>query len=591
MSASDRSSNNLPPSSPFFLGEDPYRQSERHNPHSMTTTPANSRPSTSGGSMSNPFSPPPSVRNSDVQLDSSSSGNSSPQPRHVHSGSSGHRPKASSVSIASEPFPRQNVTIVDRTDPTRGASYYGHGYRPSRASSGARLRESFAAPPSRPVTAYSTAPSVATTNAKGKRLKSTLLEDPSTLQKPWLEKKDPYGRLAYLLTYAIASLGIIASVARCYFGYKSVPMIKGNLCMVLDEEFDTDTDTVFGSGSNWFREVELGGYGNGEFEMTTSSTNNSYVANGYLYITPTLTSDTIGMDSIFDGYTYNLTDCTYNVTNPESVPGGTNTTTFDLNAYYQACGAVSNNTAGTVIPPVQSARISTKYSASIRYGRVEVRAKLPRGDWLWPAIWMLPVNNTYGPWPMSGEIDIMESRGNGRDYPDQGIDYARGSLNWGPLPFLNAVSKTFGWWTQRRTDYGEAFHTYALEWTSDFLRIYVDNRLQFMLQLSFSEPFFSRGDFPPVVENGTTPIVLENPWVNGTNATPFDQPFYLILSLAVGGTNGWFPDNAGNKPWLDGSNTAMKDFALAQNTWESTWGSDGESKSLMIDYVKMWQLC
>lgn len=113
--------------------------------------------------------------------------------------------------------------------------------------------------------------------------------------------------------------------------------------------------------------------------MTTSSTNNSYVSNGYLYITPTLTSDTIGMDSIFDGYTYNLTDCTYNVTNPESVPGGTNTTTFDLNAYYQACGAVSNNTAGTVIPPVQSARISTKYSASIRYGRVEVRAKLPRG--------------------------------------------------------------------------------------------------------------------------------------------------------------------------------------------------------------------
>ena len=56
-----------------------------------------------------------------------------------------------------------------------------------------------------------------------------------------------------------------------------------------------------------------------------------------------------------------------------------------------------------------------------------------------------------------------------------------------------------------------------------YRRIYVDNRLQFMLQLSFSEPFFSRGDFPPVVENGTTPIVLENPWVNGTNATPFDQ--------------------------------------------------------------------
>jgi hypothetical protein len=52
---------------------------------------------------------------------------------------------------------------------------------------------------------------------------------------------------------------------------------------------------------------------------------------------------------------------------------------------------------------------------------------------------------------------------------NRGIDYVRGSLNWGPLSFLNAVYKTFGWWTQRRTDYGEGFHTYALEWTSDFL--------------------------------------------------------------------------------------------------------------------------
>ena len=48
-----------------------------------------------------------------------------------------------------------------------------------------------------------------------------------------------------------------------------------------------------------------------------------------------------------------------------------------------------------------------------------------------------------------------------------------------------------------------------------------------MLELPFNEPFFTRGDFPPVVENGSTPIVLQNPWVNGTNATPFDQRGYL----------------------------------------------------------------
>lgn len=54
-------------------------------------------------------------------------------------------------------------------------------------------------------------------------------------------------------------------------------------------------------------------------------------------------------------------------------------------------------------------------------------------------------------------------------------------------------------------------------------RIYVDTRLHYMLELSFNEPFFTRGNFPSVVQNGTEPIVLQNPWINGTNATPFDQ--------------------------------------------------------------------
>lgn len=113
--------------------------------------------------------------------------------------------------------------------------------------------------------------------------------------------------------------------------------------------------------------------------MTTSSTNNSYTSNGYLYITPTLTSNMIGADAVLNGYTYNLTDCTYNSTNPMTNPGSSNTTSFDATAYYQACGAVSNSTTGAIINPIQSARITTRNKASIRYGRVEVRAKVPRG--------------------------------------------------------------------------------------------------------------------------------------------------------------------------------------------------------------------
>jgi hypothetical protein len=61
-------------------------------------------------------------------------------------------------------------------------------------------------------------------------------------------------------------------------------------------------------------------------------------------------------------------------------------------AYLAACSGVSNATLGKILPPV----MSTRRSASIKFGRVEIPAKLPPGDWLWPALWMLPVDDAYG---------------------------------------------------------------------------------------------------------------------------------------------------------------------------------------------------
>ncbi|EIM84966.1 glycoside hydrolase family 16 protein [Stereum hirsutum FP-91666 SS1] len=432
------------------------------------------------------------------------------------------------------------------------------------------IRESFAAPPLRPSVKHSKTFSSAPTSIRVKeavrpRHRSTMLTGP--IDKPWLTRKDTVGRVAYFITIGIIFLGVVASALRCWSDWRGVKTI-GNLCLVLEDQFESsDLDTT----SVWQREGDMGGFGNGEFEMATASTNNSFIKNNNLYILPTLTSDVIGRDAIFDGYTYNLTGCT--------------------NTNLTACGAVSNQTTGTVINPVMSARISTKGKKSIRYGRVEVRAKIPTGDWMWPAIWMLPENDTYGPWPMSGEIDIMEARGNGPSYPAQGTNYVRGSLNWGPVTWLNAVSKTFGWWTVRRASFDQGFHTYALEWTDKFLRIYVDNRLQHMLELSFNIPFFQRGDFPASVTNASSEIILQNPWANSGNSAPFDQPFYLILDVAIGGTNGWFPDAAGNKPWLNGELDAMRKFALTQDDWSSTWPTDEDQRAMVVDYVKMWQLC
>lgn len=276
--------------------------------------------------------------------------------------------------------------------------------------------------------------------------------------------------------------------------------------------------------------------------MTTSSSNNSYIEDGILYIVPTLTSENIGNSSVFNGYTYNLTGCT--------------------DANLTACSAISNLTTKTIINPVQSARISTLVNgstSSIQYGRVEVRARMPKGDWLWPAIWMLPVNNSYGKWPMSGEIDIVESRGNNASYPRQGINYVRSSLNWGPNDFINSVWKTYGWYTERRKNFNDDFHTYTLEWTDEFMRIYIDTRLHLMLDLNFEKKsFFERGDYPDSAYNGTQEVPISNPWLGRGNSAPFDQSFYLIMNVAVGGTNGWFPDGAGGKPWLDGSLSAYK---------------------------------
>ena len=204
-----------------------------------------------------------------------------------------------------------------------------------------------------------------------KRPASTMLS--GELTKPWLGKKDKAARISYFLTYSMLLLGFVASGLRCYFAWTRVPLL-GQLCLVMEDDFDSnELDT-----SVWMREADMGGFGwvlrvllhplannnnnddrNGEFEMTTTSTNNSFIRNGELYILPTLTSDVIGQNAIFDGHTFNLTGCT--------------------NTNLTACGAVSNITSGAVINPAMSARISTKGKRSIQYGRVEVRAKLPRG--------------------------------------------------------------------------------------------------------------------------------------------------------------------------------------------------------------------
>jgi beta-glucanase (GH16 family) len=102
---------------------------------------------------------------------------------------------------------------------------------------------------------------------------------------------------------------------------------------------------------------------------------------------------------------------------------------------------------------------------------------MPKSDRLWPAIWMMPEDDVYGNWPMSGEIDIAESRGNSPANYSDGRNSIISALHWGPSPETDAFWRTSGKHNLRRTDYSEAFHTYGLEWTKDYLFMYIDNQL------------------------------------------------------------------------------------------------------------------
>ncbi|KAI8958318.1 glycoside hydrolase family 16 protein [Daldinia sp. FL1419] len=392
----------------------------------------------------------------------------------------------------------------------------------------------------------------------GDYFRSRRIKNKDDIKKPWLDEKEPREKWTTILPVSGFLIGLGISAFLVWDGLQSVA--KHNYCVVLEDNFTTFNDSV------WTKEVQVGGFGNGEFEQTTGGDENVYIHGGHLFIKPTLQdANLINNDSII-----NLLEdgtCTSKV--PRDCIAATNTT-------------VGNS---SLVPPVKSGRINTKKGATIKYGRIEVTAKLPKGDWLWPAIWMMPVNDTYGPWPASGEIDIMESRGNNWTYAQGGNDIVSSALHWGPDYGHD------GWWKTNvkrkasHTTYSSGFNTFGVEWSQKYLFTYVNSRLLQVLYTNFNEPLWQRGNFPEATNNGTR---LVDSWSRtGRLNTPFDQRFYLILNVAVGGTNGWFEDSRSGKPWIDRNPNTKKDFWNAQDRWLPTW----TDPAMEISKVVMLQQC
>lgn len=270
------------------------------------------------------------------------------------------------------------------------------------------------------------------------------------------------------------------------------------------------------------------------------------------------TCPTLVWSDEFDGTTLNSSN--WNISTGNGCPGLCGYGNNELQSYEAANLTVSGGTLKILAKQqnvgganYSSGKVTSKDLRKFTYGRYEARIKLPKGDGLWPAFWMLSNNEPYGTWPKSGEIDIME-------YVASNNNQTLGYIHYGNFwPNNQNQGKKY---TVSNTNLSDAFHVFAIEWEPNIIRWYIDGVL-----------------FSTKINTDLAPF-----------AWPFDQDFYLILNVAVGGNLGGAVNNSmlpatmevdyvrvynGNKPYLTGDNVVAnaaqgKVYTLSQAAVGST---------------------
>jgi beta-glucanase (GH16 family) len=211
-----------------------------------------------------------------------------------------------------------------------------------------------------------------------------------------------------------------------------------------------------------------------------------------------------------------------------------------LTAIKRRTQGAANPSAGPTGPmktgDYASGKILTQGKASWRYGRVEARARVPGGQGVWPAIWMMPERGAYGGWPKSGEIDILETVNLGA--PCEPCEGGHENRVFGTIHFAGDASgahKQFGGATPMPAS-ADGFHVYAVEWSPEAIAWFVDGRQYAQAKAAD----WKRTD-------------------QDAGPAPFDQPFHLILNLAFGGR------------WPEGANDKGVDEAALPATMEVDW--------------------
>lgn len=161
----------------------------------------------------------------------------------------------------------------------------------------------------------------------------------------------------------------------------------------------------------------------------------------------------------------------------------------------------------------ESSRIRSKNLFDIKYGKIEASIKLPEGQGIWPAFWMLPTYQVYGFWPTSGEIDIMEYLGHDTDLVHMTCHYGNTAIDKGQ------IGTTY---TLPTGDFTQAFHTFTIEWTQDNIKWYIDDIL--VQEVNYGD---------------TAPYIY-----------PFNETYHLLLNVAVGGNFPGDPDETTTFPQI-----------------------------------------
>lgn len=211
-----------------------------------------------------------------------------------------------------------------------------------------------------------------------------------------------------------------------------------------------------------------------------------------------------------------------------------------------------------------------------------MRAKVPKGDWLFPELYLESEKHVYGPnFFESGQIRIAFVRGNSR-LTSNGQDIDGTQLS-GILVLTNNPEDRSKWTRsiQSANHWGDGFHNYTVTWTPTSIRMSVDGQIFG----NFRDPFCAE---PSLCAS----IAHASKWQHGGSMAPFDQNFYISLGVGVGGMAG-FSDGAKNglgqleKPWENTDNQAERKFYSDLNSWHSTWTDES---ILQVDHIKVTAL-